>query len=197
MQKQALLGNVSTQVFTALCLVCGSTSAAQHTRMFFALARVHVLLVTSPRAGPAGPVACAPFRSDAEYDYFRRTKQLELTLTKPLGAVLEEAAAGAVVVAALQDGGGAAGKLRKGDRLLCIGGIQMSSAGFDAVMDALADAPDQVDLRVSRSVVTRAPRAPPAALPVLSIDKGDTVVSGEVERGSNLRSVVQAAGVDL
>ena len=41
----------------------------------------------------AAPVACAPFRSDADFDYFRRSKELTIELTKEaplrLGAVLE------------------------------------------------------------------------------------------------------------
>lgn len=31
--------------------------------------------------------ACTPFRSDEEFDYFRRQKEYSFSLTKPLGAV--------------------------------------------------------------------------------------------------------------
>ena len=59
-----------------------------------------------------------PFRSDDTWDYFRRETKSSVTLSKPIGAVLE-AADGGVVVAELEEGGSAmsTGSIKKGDRL--------------------------------------------------------------------------------
>merc|ERR1719387_1785806 len=59
------------------------------------------------RRRAAAPLACQPFRSDDEYDYFRRQKEYSITLTKPLGAVLQEGAQGGVRVEELAEGGSA------------------------------------------------------------------------------------------
>ena len=62
-----------------------------------------------------------PYRSDDKWDYFRLLRKVEVTLTKPLGAVLEETGqtAGTVKVDDLAEGGSAleTGLLKKGDVL--------------------------------------------------------------------------------
>ena len=45
-----------------------------------------------------------PIKSDADYDYFRRTKAVSVKLPKPLGAVLKESGAGGVRVEAVRVG---------------------------------------------------------------------------------------------
>ena len=76
-----------------------------------------------------------PFRSDEEFDYFRRPKQVTVTLSKPLGIVLEPCAPSGVRVEDLQDDGSAAatGLLKKGDRLRSIQGEDVSKSDFDSV----------------------------------------------------------------
>ena len=67
-----------------------------------------------------------PYRSDDKWDYFRLLRKVEVTLTKPLGAVLEETGqtAGTVKVDDLAEGGSAleTGLLKKGDVLLTVMG---------------------------------------------------------------------------
>ena len=83
----------------------------------------------------AAPVACAPFRSDAEFDYFRRSKELTIELTKPLGAVLEALPDGGVQVIDIVEGGSASetGLLKKRDKLVDISGADVAAATFDEV----------------------------------------------------------------
>lgn len=135
-----------------------------------------------------------PFRSDDEYDYFRMPKQLTVTLSKPLGAMLEECAPSGVRVDDLQDGGSASatGLLKKGDRLRTIQGEDVSQASFDTVMELLGAAPDEVELGVLRFVVVRKPREVAAPLK-LTVD-GETI---EVEKGVVLRTAVTGAGKEL
>jgi len=80
-------------------------------------------------------VAEAPFKTDDEYSYFRRKKDYDVTLKKPLGAVLEETELQGVVVASLQEGGSALETklLRKGDAIRSIQGKDVSQSGFDEV----------------------------------------------------------------
>ena len=42
---------------------------------------------SSARRRIAAVRACTPFRSDEEFDYFRKQKEYSFSLTKPLGAV--------------------------------------------------------------------------------------------------------------
>ena len=83
----------------------------------------------------AAPVACAPFRSDAEFDYFRRSKELTIELTKPLGAVLEALPDGGVQIIDIVEGGSASetGLLKKRDKLTDISGADVAAATFDEV----------------------------------------------------------------
>lgn len=163
---------------------------------------------------PAITMQEKPIKSDDQFDYFRRPKEVALTLAKPLGAVLEECAPSGVRVGELQEGGSASatGLLKKGDRLRTIMGEDVSKASFDAVraaarlqraavilaeraalpqvMDQLVSAPDDVELKVMRFVIVRKPKA---AAPTLTID-GE---AGAAERGVVMRTAIQSRGVEL
>ena len=123
----------------------------------------------APRQRTVAPLMMAapqPFRSDEKFDYFKVLRRLDVTLTKPMGAVLEEGKAGGVVVDDLQDGGSAAetGLLKKGDRLSTVMGTDVMGGTLDEVMDLLVNAPEEVELGVRRMVISRKPRAPPHEL---------------------------------
>ena len=107
----------------AACWVVPGSSFADVRRRHRALPRT------------AAPVACAPFRSDAEFDYFRRSKELTIELTKPLGAVLEALPDGGVQVIDIVEGGSASetGLLKKRDKLTDISGADVAAATFDEV----------------------------------------------------------------
>lgn len=121
--------------------------------------------VTPPFTGHrAAPRACAPsreltdrqssdvelLRSDERFDYFRRQKELTVTLAKPIGAVMEEAEQGGVKVGEVMEGGSAAatGLVMAGDRIVSISGMDVSGSDFDTVRDA-------TPLQLSREVQTR------------------------------------------
>uniref|UniRef100_A0A7S2E271 PDZ domain-containing protein n=1 Tax=Haptolina brevifila TaxID=156173 RepID=A0A7S2E271_9EUKA len=160
-----------------------------------------LLLAWSASSVPATRVAnvrsgcicmCAPFRSDDEYDYFRRPKALTVTLAKPLGAKLEECSPGGVRVEDMVEGGSAiaSGLLKKGDRLTAVQGTDVSTASFDTVMEMLVAAPDEVDLDVVRTVVVRRKKAP---APTLTVDGA----ASEAASGTILRTAVIATGAEL
>jgi len=146
------------------------------------------------RSRPPLAQAPQPYRSDEQWDYFRIPRSLTVTLPKPLGAVLEEAAPAGVKVEDLQEGGSAAetGLLKKGDRLTSVMGADVSSATFDEVMALLIDAPAEVELGVKRVVISRKPRVK-AAPCVLTVD-GTPI---EVAKGVVMRSAIQAAGLEI
>ena len=106
----------------------------------------------------------APVKSDDQYDYFRRPKDIVVSLPKPLGAVLESASPAGVVVADLSSEGSASstGLLKKGDRVISVMGTDVSALSFDEVMQLLTSAPDEVELGVTRNVITRRERVPAA-----------------------------------
>ncbi len=89
----------------------------------------------------------------------QRWAPVDVTLSKPLGLVLEEAGGGAagVVVASLVEGGAAeeSGAVRAGDRLSRVDGADVTTLDFDAVMDALVAAPETLALRLSRALPVR------------------------------------------
>lgn len=83
-----------------------------------------------------------------------------MTLSKPLGLVLEEFGGGGtagVVVVSLVEGGAAeeSGEVRPGDRLCVVDGADVSKLDFDAVMAALVAAPETLTLRLSRKLPAR------------------------------------------
>ena len=133
-----------------------------------------------------------PFKSDANFDYFRVSRQVSVTLTKPLGAVLEESPPSGVRVEELQEGGSAAetGLLRKGDKLLSVQSQDVKTASFDEVMSLLTDAPDEVELVVVRTQISRKPRV----MPKLTIDGTEY---GNVDKGVILRTAIIDAGVEV
>jgi len=81
------------------------------------------------------PRACAPFRSDDKFDYFRKVKELTVTVDKPIGAVLTEVADGGVKVGEVREGGSAAatGLIKVGDRFITVSGTDVSMADLDSV----------------------------------------------------------------
>ena len=153
---------------------------------------------TSALRASGSAAAPAPYRSDANFDYFRSARTLDVTLPKPLGAVLEEVAPAGVRVEELQEGGSAmeTGLLKKGDKFLSVLGEDVSSSSFDEVMALLMAAPDDkpVEITVRRVVITRKPRAAVAA-PTITIQGG---ASGDVQQGDILRkALMEDMGVDL
>jgi len=136
-----------------------------------------------------------PFRTDDQFDYFRRKKSVSVTLSKPLGAVLGEAAPAGVKIEEMQEGGSAAesGLLKKGDRLIEILDADVSTSDFDSVMSMLIDAPEEVALKIERNVIIKKPKEVKPD-PVLTIKGGP---SGDVAMGSSLRLTIQSSGVDL
>lgn len=71
--------------------------------------------------------------------------EFTVSLTKPLGIILEERDAGkpGVCVASLVDGGAAdnSGAIAKGDALVAVDGRDLTQADFDTAMDVLITAP--------------------------------------------------------
>lgn len=105
-----------------------------------------------------------PYRSDEQFDYFRRTKEETFTLAQPIGAVIESGSAGGVVVADFADAESAGGALKKNDVIVSVMGNDVSEASVDDVTQLLTSSPAEVTLGIKRNVVTRKPRlgaAPP------------------------------------
>ena len=97
------------------------------------------LLRTTP--GPALLRSCTPPRMQ------QRWGPVDVTLSKPLGLVLEEFGSGGtsgVVVVSLVEGGAAeeSGDVLPGDRLSRVDGADVSKLDFDTVMEVLAAAPE-------------------------------------------------------
>jgi len=109
------------------------------------------LLRTTP--GPALR-SCTPPRMQ------QRWGPVDVTLSKPLGLVLEEFGSGGtsgVVVVSLVEGGAAeeSGDVLPGDRLSRVDGADVSKLDFDTVMEVLAAAPETLALRLSRKLPAR------------------------------------------
>ena len=175
-----MLGCAWLAVLPAISWVAGSAPA--------------VLLAPAVARSPPPRAALKPYRSDNDWDYFRLPREFAVTLTKPLGALLEESEGAGVRVEGLQEGGSAAesGALKKGDRLIAVMGQDVSSASFDEVMELLIDAPAEVELGVKRIVVTRKARAvlPPS---ILKVD-GTPL---EVKSGAVMRTSIQENGLEI
>ena len=120
---------------------------------------------------------------------------MTIELSKPLGAVLEEAQPSGVQVADVVEGGSAmeTGLLKKRDRLLDISGTDVSGATFDATMAVLTDAPDALTLGIARNVIIKKARQVEQA-PYLTIEGGN---SGEVTKGVIMRTAIQQSGSEL
>ena len=88
-----------------------------------------------------------------------RRERVRVSLTKPLGIVLEELETGeaGVVVADLVDGGAAAesGGVRVGDVLLRVDDDDATRLDFDAAMELLVAAPESLELTLSRALPLR------------------------------------------
>ena len=138
-----------------------------------------------------------PFRSDANFDYFRITREISATLTKPLGAVLEEVSTttpepAGVQVEELNEDGSAFETLKKGDKLTSVMGQDVTKSSFDDVMALLIDAPGEVELKLLRTSMTRKPR--PKLPPTMLTVDGDTI---EVKQGVVMRTAIQAEGLEI
>ena len=145
----------------------------------------------APRCQPLR-AAEEPFRSDELFDYFRRKKEVSVSLEKPLGAVLKEAgAAGGVCVEELLEEGSASttGALKKSDRLLRVADADVSSSSLDDVMAILVDASSPVEIDLERNVIVKVVRK----APVLTYD-GQTL---EMQKGSIMRTAVVKNGLEL
>ena len=127
----------------------------------------------------AAPIACAPFRSDADFDYFRRSKELTVELTKPLGAVLEALPDGGVQVIDVVEGGSASatGLLKKRDKLTDISGTDVAGATFDETMEILMAADAEVTLGISRTMIVKVKRevVPPPYLTIVGGNSGEVL----------------------
>ena len=147
------------------------------------------------------PPPCAelkPFRSDANFDYFRTTSKFSISLTKPLGAVLQEVPTktpepAGVKIEELNEGGSAFEALKKGDKLTSVMGTDVSKSSFDDVMALLVDAPETVELGVLRTAMTRKKRAavPPS---LLTVDGQQPI---EVKQGMVMRTAIQENGLEI
>ena len=186
----------------------GTRSRSFSSRPFFSLPllpplperKIPMLALVAAASTAWTPAArmCAPtltpYRSDANFDYFRVPKELSVTLPKPLGAVLEEAAPSGVKVQELQEGGSGAetGLLKKGDKFVSVCGADCAALDFDSVMAMLVDAPGEVELQVVRTSIVRKPRA--AVEPsLLTVDGKDS----SVQKGVILRQAVVDTGAEL
>jgi len=109
--------------------------------------------------------------------------RVSVTLTKPLGMMLEERDPAGVFVADLVEGGSAAasGEVKKGDVLVAVGELDVSSASFDEVMETLIAAPEELELALLRT-----PPPPPEPEPTtarLTFDGEEVeVMTGQVLR---------------
>ena len=79
---------------TMLSLVCGIAIAYS-----YAPSRVPAPAARHRVVAPLRMAAPQPYRSDANFDYFRIVRELTVTLAKPLGAVMQESAKLAVTAA--------------------------------------------------------------------------------------------------
>ena len=96
-----------------------------------------------------------------------KPEAVRLSLSKPLGLVLEErpGGAGGVYVESLVDGGSAlaSGAVQAGDVVVSVAGTVVATSSFDSVMEAIGAAPDEVALTLARLPAAGAPAAPAAA----------------------------------
>ena len=83
-----------------------------------------------------------------------KPEAVRLSLSKPLGLVLEErpGGAGGVYVESLVDGGSAlaSGAVQAGDVVVSVAGTVVATSSFDSVMEAIGAAPDEVALTLAR-----------------------------------------------
>mmetsp|Transcript_13544 Transcript_13544/g.49279 ORF Transcript_13544/g.49279 Transcript_13544/m.49279 type:complete len:235 (-) Transcript_13544:70-774(-) len=161
------------------------------------------MVVAAVRRAPcAGAVlglrSRAPGRRGAPCRAVVRAQQVSLSIPKPLGLVLEEGAQGAIVVAEIVESGNAAadGSVKVGDRVLQVDGTNTEGSSFDAVMDLLANAQDEVSITLERPAKKAPP--PPKGTITLTIrgkegEKTTTVPSGD----EILRNVILEEGVPL
>ena len=90
---------------------------------------------------------------------------IKLSLTKPLGIVLEELEDGGAYVADITRGSAKENGIQLGDVLVAVNGRDVLSLPFDLVMDTLRSAPTQLTLEVSRAEEIVEGDAPAPAAP--------------------------------
>ena len=119
----------------------------------FSPTRGAMRLRAAPTVRSAVPRAMAqPYRQDDTYNYYRVTADKELSVTKPLGAILVDGVSG-VTVESIQDG--TEGLLKKGDQIKAVNGVDVTQREFDDVMAMLIDAPEQLQLSIGRPSIMR------------------------------------------
>ena len=113
----------------------------------------------SPPPPPPPPPRAPPRAPPPRMQLSERRERVRVSLTKPLGIVLEELEEGeaGVVVADLVDGGAAAesGGVRVGDVLLRVDDDDATRLDFDAAMELLVAAPESLELTLSRALPLR------------------------------------------
>ena len=124
------------------------------------LRAMHSLLPPKASRPPPPPPPPPPSRAPPpRMQLSERRERVRVSLTKPLGIVLEELEEGeaGVVVADLVDGGAAAesGGVRVGDVLLRVDGDDATRLDFDAAMELLVAAPESLELTLSRALPLR------------------------------------------
>ena len=115
------------------------------------------------------PLPQSPARAGAPAVMQAKPEAVRLSLSKPLGLVLEErpGGAGGVYVESLVDGGSAlaSGAVQAGDVVVSVAGTVVATSSFDSVMEAIGAAPDEVALTLARLPTAAAPAAPAAPAP--------------------------------
>lgn len=113
------------------------------------------------------PLPQSPARAGAPAVMQAKPEAVRLSLSKPLGLVLEErpGGAGGVYVESLVDGGSAlaSGAVQAGDVVVSVAGTVVATSSFDSVMEAIGAAPDEVALTLARLPAAGPPAPAPAA----------------------------------
>ena len=150
------------------------------------------------------PLPQSPARAGAPAVMQAKPEAVRLSLSKPLGLVLEErpGGAGGVYVESLVDGGSAlaSGAVQPGDVVVSVAGTVVASLDFDSVMDAIGAAPDEVALTLARLPAAGAPAAPAAPAPAAAEWAKVTVPgvgASDVRTGTILRTALLENKVEV
>ena len=150
------------------------------------------------------PLPQSPARAGAPAGMQAKPEAVRLSLSKPLGLVLEErpGGAGGVYVESLVDGGSAlaSGAVQPGDVVVSVAGTVVASLDFDSVMEAIGAAPDEVALTLARLPAAGAPAAPAAPAPAAAEWAKVTVPgvgASDVRTGTILRTALLENKVEV